>query len=49
VNVYHQRRLWLSAELGVDLAPTLRQLHVAVLRHDPLLDTIDPNQLDRLT
>jgi DNA-binding SARP family transcriptional activator len=48
VSVHHQRRIWLSAELGVDLAPALRQLHVAILRHDPILDLIDPVHLDHL-
>lgn len=45
VNVYHQRRVWLSSELGVDPAPALKRLHVAVLRHDPALDPVDPPRL----
>ncbi|WFE27836.1 AfsR/SARP family transcriptional regulator [Solwaraspora sp. WMMD791] len=48
VSVYHQRRVWLSTELGVDPAPALQQLHVAVLRHDPALEQVSrPDQLDR--
>ncbi|MFV2084497.1 AfsR/SARP family transcriptional regulator [Micromonospora sp. LOL_021] len=47
VRVYHQRRVWLSTELGVDPAPALQQLHVAVLRHDPALEQRSrPGQLD---
>lgn len=42
VSVYHQRRVWLSTEFGIDLAPALKQLHVAVLRHDPALDPAQP-------
>jgi DNA-binding SARP family transcriptional activator len=43
VGVYHQRRTWLSAELGADLAPALNRLHVAILRHDPALEAaFDP-------
>lgn len=43
VGVYHERRTWLSAELGADLAPALNRLHVAVLRHDPALESaLDP-------
>jgi len=48
VSVYHQRRVWLSTELGVDPAPALQHLHVAVLRHDPALAQMSrPGQLDR--
>lgn len=48
VSVYHQRRVWLSTELGVDPAPALQHLHVAVLRHDPALaQGSRPGQLDR--
>ncbi|MFY1632815.1 AfsR/SARP family transcriptional regulator [Solwaraspora sp. WMMB335] len=48
VSVYHQRRVWLSTELGVDPAPALQNLHVAVLRHDPALDQVaGPGALDR--
>lgn len=35
VAVYRQRRAWLRTEFGVDPAPSLQQLHVAILRHDP--------------
>ncbi|MEV7230811.1 MULTISPECIES: BTAD domain-containing putative transcriptional regulator [Polymorphospora] len=46
-SVYHKRRVWLSTELGVDPAPELKRLHVAVLRHDPALDLTGPDPLDR--
>ncbi|SCL14786.1 DNA-binding transcriptional activator of the SARP family [Micromonospora nigra] len=42
IGVYHQRRVWLASELGVDPAPALRHLHVAVLRHDPALNRQPP-------
>jgi DNA-binding SARP family transcriptional activator len=38
VAVYHQRRVWLRCEFGVDPAPSLQQLHIAILRHDPAVD-----------
>jgi DNA-binding SARP family transcriptional activator len=41
-GVYHQRRVWLSTELGVAPAPALTRLHVAVLRHDSALDPVVP-------
>lgn len=46
VSIFHQRRVWLSTELGVDPAPVVKQLHVAVLRHDPVLDPMGPDHLD---
>lgn len=43
VAIYRQRRVWLRSELGVDPAPSLRQLHDAVLRHDPAVDLCGPS------
>jgi DNA-binding SARP family transcriptional activator len=48
VAVYHQRSVWLRGEYGVDPAPSLQQLHIAILRHDPAVDLRDPlHPLDR--
>jgi DNA-binding SARP family transcriptional activator len=43
VAVYHQRRGWLRSEFGVDPAPSLQHLHIAILRHDPSVDLHDPS------
>ena len=42
IAVYRQRREWLRSEFGVDPAPSLQQLHVAILRHDPAVDLRGP-------
>jgi DNA-binding SARP family transcriptional activator len=44
VAVYNQRRVWLRSEFGVDPAPSLQQLHIAILRHDPAVDLRVPAQ-----
>lgn len=44
IAVYRQRRVWLRSEFGVDPAPSLQQLHVAILRHDPAVDLRGPSQ-----
>lgn len=36
--VFHQRRRWLRNEFGVNAAPTLQRLHIAILRHDPAVE-----------
>jgi DNA-binding SARP family transcriptional activator len=41
---YEQWRRWLADELGIDPAPAVGQLHLAILRADPAL-TIDGGQL----
>lgn len=38
VAVYRERSTWLRSEFGVDPAPALQQLQVAILRHDPAVD-----------
>jgi DNA-binding SARP family transcriptional activator len=38
VAIYRQRRVWLRSEFGVDPAPSLQQLHLAILRQDPAVD-----------
>jgi DNA-binding SARP family transcriptional activator len=43
IAVYRQRREWLRSEFGVDPAPPLQQLHVAILRHDPAVDLGGPS------
>lgn len=43
VAVYRQRRVWLRTEFGVDPAPSLQQLHMAILRHDPAVDLRGPS------
>lgn len=43
VAVYNQRRGWLRSEFGVDPAPSLQHLHIAILRHDPAVDLHDPS------
>jgi len=43
VAVYRQRRAWLRSEFGVDPAPSLQQLHIAILRHDPAVDLQGPS------
>lgn len=43
IAVYRQRRVWLRSEFGVDPAPSLQQLHVAILRHDPAVDLCGPS------
>jgi DNA-binding SARP family transcriptional activator len=40
-TVYHQRRVWLRSEFGVDPAPSLQQLHIAILRHDPAVGLLE--------
>lgn len=40
ITIYRQRRVWLRSEFGVDPAPSLQQLHVAILRHDPAVDLL---------
>ena len=43
IAVYRQRRVWLRTEFGVDPAPSLQQLHVAILRQDPAVDLRGPS------
>jgi DNA-binding SARP family transcriptional activator len=43
VAVYLQRRTWLRSEFGIDPAPPLQQLHIAILRHDPAVDLHGPS------
>jgi DNA-binding SARP family transcriptional activator/tetratricopeptide (TPR) repeat protein len=39
---FHRLRSLLSADLGIDPSPAVRQLHEAILRQDPSLDWIEP-------
>lgn len=48
VAVYRRRSVWLRSEFGVDPAPSLQQLHVAILRHDPIVDLRIPPE-ERIT
>lgn len=41
-SVYRQRREWLRSEFGVDPAPSLQQLHLAILRHHPAVNLHGP-------
>jgi len=43
LDVYRQRLVWLCSEFGIDPAPSLQQLHVAILRHDPAVDLHGPS------
>src|SRR5215831_3104810 len=49
LEVYQQTRNLLVGELGVEPAPALRELHRAVLAHDPSLDRLPVQTPARLT
>jgi DNA-binding SARP family transcriptional activator len=42
LQIYHETRRVLVDELGIDPSPSLQQLHGAILRQDPALDTGTP-------